>query len=223
MAYNNGNGGKRSSFDPSKYETVKRRKERLRIDYPNSIIYPMQISGVNYANHYVVYISLIWLDKEKRILSPEAVTAVTELCKSVTPDNAAIVASSIGLLLGADSIGYSLSIAGGRQADQYAWVENCEESASGRALDNLGYHSGSASQEEMQKVIETENIAKRRIDIESQITFYLQQMYNMDINVQNVFNQCASAVGHSFNYLTELDIDELQTVHKIVKSAMPAA
>jgi len=39
----------------------------------------------------------------------------------------------------------------GGMANRYAWTENCEESAVGRALDNAGYAS-SASREEMQKV-----------------------------------------------------------------------
>lgn len=221
--YNNNGGGKRGSFDPSKYETVKRRKERLRNDYPDSIIYPMQVSGVSYANHFVVYMSLIWKDKKDRVTPPEVITAVAEMTRTVTADNAAVVAASIGLLMNADSIGYSLSIAGGRQADQYAWVENCEESATGRALDNLGYHSGSASQEEMQKVIDTEVITKQRIDLEGQINNYLQQLSQMGVNLQAVQTQCINNVGRQFTYLTELNIDQLQAVLNVVKAAMPAA
>jgi len=221
--YNNNGGGKRGSFDPSKYETVKRRKERLRNDYPDSVIYPMQVSGVSYANHFVVFMTLIWKDKKDRVSSPEVIAAVAEMARTVTADNAAVVAASIGLLMNADSIGYSLSIAGGRQADQYAWVENCEESATGRALDNLGYHSGSASQEEMQKVIDTETITKQRIQVEGQINTYLQQLGQMGINLQTVHAQCVNNVGKQFTYLTELNIDELQSVLTVVQAAMPAA
>lgn len=221
--YNNDGGGKRGSFDPSKYETVKRRKERLRNDYPDSVIYPMQVSGIGYANHFVVYMSLIWKDKKDRVATPDVIAAVTEMAKTVTADNASIVAASIGLLMNADSIGYSLSIAGGRSADQYAWVENCEESASGRALDNLGYHSGSASQEEIQKVIDTEAITKQRIDLEGQINNHLQQLSQMGVNLQTVHTQCVNNVGKPFSYLTELNLDQLQGVLTVVKAAMPAA
>lgn len=48
--------------------------------------------------------------------------------------------------------GYAEEFKGqGGFANKYSWMENCEESAVGRALDNAGY-AGSCSREEMEKV-----------------------------------------------------------------------
>lgn len=222
MSYNNNNnGGGKKSFDLSKYETVKRRKERMRSEYPDCIIYPMQLSGMHYANQFVLFLSLIWKDKKDKNSSAEVVTAVTELCKSVTPDNAAIVASSIGLLMNADSVGYSLSIAGGLQADKNAWVENCEESATGRALDNLGFHSGSASQEEMKKVEYTEAVNQQRVLLENQINGTLQSMAERNVDLNNMLNLCIQTVGKSFTYLHELAVSDLEKVLAVLQR--PAA
>jgi hypothetical protein len=213
--FNNNNFGG-SSFDLAKYETVKQRKTRLRNDHPNSIIYPMQISGTHYANNFVVYLSLIWKDKATKNNSPEAIQAVTDLCKSITPDNAAIVAGSIGLILNADSVGYSLSIAGGAKADKNAWVENCEESATGRALDNLGYHSGSASQEEMIKVQQNEAAQQERVRLENEINGILMDLAGRGANLQALHQQCIMNTK-PFTHLHELSIDELNKVLGILR------
>ena len=52
------------------------------------------------------------------------------------------------------SVGYAMEFKGeGGPANKFSWVENCEESAIGRALDNAGYSGNDlCSREEMLKV-----------------------------------------------------------------------
>jgi hypothetical protein len=219
--YKNNNGnflGGGGSFDLSKYETVKQRKTRLRNDHPNSVIYPMQISGVHYASNFVVHIALIWKDKATKNNSPEAIQAVTELVKSVTPDNAGIVATTIGLILNADSVGHSLSIAGGPKADKNAWVENSEESAVGRALDNLGYHSGSCSQEEILKVQQNEAAQQERVRLENEINGILMDRASRGVDLRNLHHLCVQAT-RPFTHLHELSTTELQKVLGILQAS----
>ena len=93
------------------YETVKRRKLRLRGDNPTAVIIPELVSSASDAERFVIFRAKIWLERE-------------DYKKGTEPD----------------SVGYSLSLAGGPGADSTSWTENCEESAVGRALDNLGYY-----------------------------------------------------------------------------------
>jgi|SRR5579875_2361511 len=221
MAYPNNNknfGGGGGSFDLSKYETVKQRKTRLRNDHPNSVIYPMQLSGAGYATSFVLHMALIWKDKADMHMTPEVVTAIAELAKSVNSDNAGIVATSIAIMTKADSVGHSLSIAGGPKADKNAWVENSEESAVGRALDNLGYHSGSASQEEMIKVQQNEQAQQRRVQLENKINGLLMDMASRGINLQAIHQQCVMNTK-PFTHLHELSPDELEKVLNILKAS----
>ena len=110
------------------YETVKRRKLRLREDHPNAVVIPELVSSATDAERFVIFRAKIWLERE-------------DYKKGTEPD----------------SVGYSLSLAGGAGADATSWTENCEESAIGRALDNLGYYGDKrvedpkCSKEEMQQ------------------------------------------------------------------------
>ncbi len=93
------------------YEMVKSRKLRLRKEHPEAVIIPEMVSPVETAMEFVIFKASIWTDRESHI-------------KGEPPD----------------SVGFSLSVAGGERADKTSWTENCEESAVGRALDNLGYY-----------------------------------------------------------------------------------
>jgi hypothetical protein len=214
----NNNYGGGGSFDLSKYETVKQRKTRLRNDHPNSVIYPMQISGVSYANNFVLHIAMIWKDKADMNVTPEVVQAVADMSKSVTHENAGVIATSIALLMKADTVGHSLSIAGGPKADKNAWVENSEESSVGRALDNLGYHSGSASQEEMIKVQQTEAVQQERVKLENEINGILMDRAGRGSNLSNLHMMCQQATK-SFTHLHELSTGELETVLGVLKAS----
>lgn len=220
MTYNNKNynNGGNAGFDLSKYETVKQRKTRLRNDHPRSVIYPMQISGVGYANNFVVHIALIWKDKADMNMAPEVVTAIADLAKSVTSDNAGVIATSIALITKADSVGQSLSIAGGPKADKNAWVENSEESAVGRALDNLGYHSGSCSREEMEKVAHMEGVQQERVQLENEINSLLMHLSTQNKNVQQIYQLCQQSTK-PFQHFHELSTEQLRKVLDIVRAA----
>jgi hypothetical protein len=63
------------------------------------------------------------------------------------------------------STGYAQEFKGqGGFANKYAWLENCEESAVGRALDNAGYAGNDkCSQEEMKKVKNHEEVSENKL------------------------------------------------------------
>src|SRR6185312_14136767 len=136
MSYNNRGGGGGGGFDLNKYETVKSRKVRLRNDHPESLIIPFPMSDLNYAANYILMGALIW--KKKETINPESMKELANVAQEANPQNAGILLASLAALLGADGVGYSLSMAGGKGADRNAWVENAEESAVGRELDNMG-------------------------------------------------------------------------------------
>ena len=108
-------------FNLDEYEPVKSRKQRFRTDNPTGVIIPAIVSDLGEATKAVVIRASIWRARDSYVAGEPP-----------------------------DSVGYSLSLAGGIGADATSWVENCEESAIGRALDNLGYiGSLRASREEM--------------------------------------------------------------------------
>jgi hypothetical protein len=212
MAYNNKgnyNNGNYNNFDLNNYETVKSRKVRLRNDHPNAFILPFPMSDLNYAGNYIVMGALIWKDKKVfDELEPSVHEKMANIAKSVTPQNAGLVLASIAVMAKADGAGYSLSMAGGKGADKNAWVENAEESAVGRALDNMGYHSGSASQEEMKKVQHMQQVQQERVRLENQINAMYGQLISQGHNPQYLA-QVISQTVKQFNHLSELSIDEL--------------
>lgn len=98
-------------FNLSQYETVKSRKLRFKGDYPNYSIETEMLTSMEEAfERGCLFIARIWKDHSQRV-------------KGEPPN----------------STGHSLSLKGGRRADATSWIENCEESSIGRALDNLGY------------------------------------------------------------------------------------
>ncbi len=208
MAYNNSGG--RSSFDLNKYETVKSRKVRLRNDFPDSVIMPFPLSDLNYASNYILMGALIW-KKKKTFQEKEAniLEKISETTAKTNTQNVGMVMASLALLLGADGVGYSLSMAGGKGADRNAWVENAEESAVGRALDNMGYHSGSASQEEMKKVEQMQAAQQTRIQLENQINSMYGTLMSQGHNPQYL-TQVVNQTVRPFSQLNELSPEELE-------------
>ena len=93
------------------YIRVKERKVRFRNDFPLGVIIPEMISELSSAMDHVIFRTSIWKEREEYLSDKRP-----------------------------DSVGWSLSVARGPKADATSWVENCEESATGRALDNLGYY-----------------------------------------------------------------------------------
>lgn|GEM_PF-2918550 len=212
MSYNKGNynNGNYNNFDLNNYETVKSRKVRLRNDHPNAHILPFPMSDLNYAANYIVMGALIWKDKKTfDELDSSIHEKIANIANTVTPQNAGLALASLAVLAKADGAGYSLSMAGGKGADKNAWVENAEESAVGRALDNMGYHSGSASQEEMKKVQHMQQVQQDRVRLENQINAMYGQLMAQGHNPQYLSQVISQTVKH-FNHLHELSVDELE-------------
>jgi hypothetical protein len=217
MAYNN-NKGNYNNFDLNNYENVKSRKVRLRNDHPNAYIMPITLSDVNYSGNYILMGALIWKDKktiEER--SFDLMEKMAAAAEKATPQNIGVIMASIALLSGADGVGHSLSVAGGKGADKNAWVENAEESAVGRALDNMGYHSGSASQEEMKKVQHVQDALQNRVQLENQVNSLYGQLMAQGHNPQYL-SQVVSQSVRPFNQLNELSPDELEKLVNALQS-----
>jgi hypothetical protein len=216
MAFNKNTKGY-NNFDLSKYETVKERKTRLRKDYPNSIIFPIQLSDASQSYNYVLMGALIWKDKSVfEQLEPAVLEKVAELAQKATPSNVGIIMATIGILTKADGIGHSLSIAGGYGADKNAWVENAEESAVGRALDNMGYHSGSCSREEMEKVQHVEQARNQRQDIEQEVNQLMITLLQAGVQQQYIYQVVSQSI-RPFNVLSELSMQELSKLKEILE------
>lgn len=219
--YRNGNnqgGGNYGNFDLNKYETVKSRKVRLKNDHPNSIIMPLPMSDLNFAGNYILMGALIWKDKETlQKLDPAVLREIREMASHTNPQNVGVTLISISILALADGVGYSLSMAGGKGADKNAWVENAEESAVGRALDNMGYHSGSASQDEMKKVTHMQEVRQTRVTLENQINAMYGQLMANGHNPQYL-SQVVSQAVKPFQQLTELSPDELEKLLNALQS-----
>ncbi|PVC74975.1 hypothetical protein C2I27_03555 [Priestia megaterium] len=216
MAYNNNN---KKSFSLDNYETVKSRKVRLRNDFKDSLILPLPMSDLNYAGNYILMGALIWKDKKTfEQLDASAHERLAQISQTATPQNAGIALASIALITKADGAGYSLSIAGGAKADKHAWVENAEESAVGRALDNMGYHSGSASQEEMVKVEHMMQAQQTRVQLENQVNSMYSSLVQQGHNTQYL-GQIISQTVRPFAQLNELAPDELEKLLNALQSA----
>jgi hypothetical protein len=207
MAYNKGG----NKFDLNNYETVKSRKVRLKSDHPDCFVLPFPMSDLNYAGNYIMMGALIWKDKKTFAeLDAGVHERIAQVAQSANTQNVGMILASLAVLSRADGAGYSLSVAGGSGADKNAWVENAEESAVGRALDNMGYHSGSASQEEMKKVEHMMEAQQQRVLLENQINQQYGALYQQGHHEQYLAQVQQQAVPRRFNHLGELSPDELE-------------
>ncbi|MBR2246325.1 MAG: hypothetical protein IJ880_04755 [Bacilli bacterium] len=202
------------------YETVKERKTRLKNDFPDSLILPMFLSDPTQSFNYALIGALIWKDKKVRDeLSVEAIESISNIAQKATQQNAGTIMSSIAILAKSDAAGYSLSIAGGNGADRNAWVENAEESAVGRALDNLGYHSNSASKEEMEKVQYVEEARKQRQQHDNHVNNLIIQLNQLGYTGEYLQNVCAQSV-RPFSNFHELSLEELMAVENTLQAIL---
>ena len=120
-------------FDLSKYETVKKRKKRFYGDHADGRIIEELVSPVQEASKYVVFKVQIYLGEILVSTGHAYEERETELSISGNGKSYA-------------SVNYS------------SWLENCSESAVGRALDNFGYAGNDqCSKEEMQRVARVQN------------------------------------------------------------------
>jgi len=202
------------------YEIVKERKTRLKSDYPDAKIMPFILSDMYHSPNYVVVGALIWKDgKTLDNISPDVWQSFAKLSQSANSSNAGVILTALALMTKADSSGYSFSMAGGKGADKNAWVENAEESAVGRALDNMGYHSNSPSREEMEKVSYIEDARMNRQALEGQVQNLNNQLLSAGYP-QSSITQSLNENVRTFTFLTELSAAELIKVRDILLSTM---
>ena len=113
-----------AQFSLDGYETVKQRKNKFKKDWKDGVIIVNLITPPELLNKEACFKSSIWRDR-------------AEYQKGLPPD----------------STGHAYENSGMQGASKTSWVENAEESAIGRALDNFGYHGGDkCSKEEIDKV-----------------------------------------------------------------------
>jgi len=139
-------------FDPSQYETVKQRKDRLMTEYPKHVILavPRQVSSDE-----ACFTVGMWREREKMELGADRLARAIEGGAAVSPEVAL-------LLMAPDSLGTAYEAKWMAGASQTSWTENCEESAIGRCLDNAGLHGGGkCSREEILKAKEAEGELKK--------------------------------------------------------------
>jgi hypothetical protein len=139
-----------SNFDLSKYETVKERKKRFYRDYPNGRII-VKLENKEHIEKYALVKCYIFRDDSKTVFSSGMAFELRETEKQLNK-------------WGKEYEGVNYS----------SWLENCEESAVGRALDNAGYSGNDkCSKEEIEKAQRMNNISnvgQIDKDIQSEIT-----------------------------------------------------
>ena len=120
-----------AKFDLSTYETVKERKKRFYEDNKDGRIVP-EIINEDFASHCLVMATVYRNIEDQKAKLPWAVGYAFEIRDKTLKTN------QYGKQY--ESVNYS------------SWIENCEESAIGRALDNAGYSGNNkCSREEIEK------------------------------------------------------------------------
>jgi len=142
-------------FDLSKYQTVKERKDLFYKDHAG-VYLPILITDPVNIGEEAAYIVPVWKDANGAIAGADRLAGTVEKCGNIDLRLAI-------LIMAPDSIGTAYENKGMTGASKTSWTENAEESAIGRALDNLGYHgNGKCSREEILKVQEVEELAGER-------------------------------------------------------------
>lgn len=122
-----------AGIDLANYETVKQRKKRFYADYPDGRII-VEIQNEDVLDHALFMAEIYKNGQEQLNCVPFATGYAHEI------RDKELKVSQYGKQY--ESVNFT------------SWVENCEESAIGRALDNAGYSGNNkCSKEEMQKVV----------------------------------------------------------------------
>jgi hypothetical protein len=131
-------------IDLNNYETVKERKKKFYADYPDGRI-KVEMQNIDVLEHALVK-ATIYKTKEEQSQDLAFATGYAHEIRDKE-----LKVSQYGKQY--ESVNYT------------SWVENCEESAIGRALDNAGYSGNNkCSREEMKKVV---SIAKPKGNFEA--------------------------------------------------------
>ena len=129
-------------FNPEEYETVKERKKRFYKEHPDGRII-VDLVNIESVDTHALFKCWIYRNPEEQ----EKCLAWSTGFAHETRDTEKKV-SQYGKEY--ESVNYS------------AWVENCEESAIGRALDNAGYSGNNkCSREEMQKATRPRELTEK--------------------------------------------------------------
>jgi len=140
-------------FDLSSYETVKERKSRFYIDHPDGriVVDPIEVNEDRAFFRASIFLS----SDDQQNNRPKSTGHAHEIRDKELKTN------KYGKEY--ESVNYT------------SWVENCEESAIGRALDNAGYSgNGKPSREEM-KAVTKNSIAISKTDTSN---FQIQKTTN---------------------------------------------
>jgi len=131
------------------YQTVKERKDLFAADHSAGVILalPREVDETR-----AIFTVGIWKDRAQMCVGADRLAAAIRAGTNLTDVQALLV-------MAPDSIGTAFEANWMTGASKTSWTENCEESAIGRALDNLGYHgSGKCSREEVLKAKEAEAV-----------------------------------------------------------------
>jgi hypothetical protein len=122
-------------YDPTKYETVKERKERFYKDNQDGRIIVENKTPYEFLMEYALFKVEIYKNKEDQEKKLPTATGFAMEIRDKT-----LSVSNMGKEY--ESVNYS------------SWTETCEESAIGRALDNVGYSGNKkCSKEEIMDAI----------------------------------------------------------------------
>ena len=139
-------------FNLSEYQTVKERKDLFKQDYPEGVVLPILITKPDDIEKEAAYIVPVWRSEKARQEGADRLAKAVAQCGDIDLRLAV-------LIMAPDAVGTAYENRSMTGASKTSWTENAEESAIGRALDNIGYHgNGKCSREEILKVKEVERI-----------------------------------------------------------------
>jgi len=142
------------TFDLSKYQPVKQRKDLFIKDHPYGVVLPILLSDPTNIGQEAGYIVPVFYKQTDLKAGADRLATVVKQCGNIDLRLAI-------LIMAPDGIGTAYENKNMTGASKTSWTENAEESAIGRALDNVGYHGdGKCSREEILKVQEVESLTE---------------------------------------------------------------
>jgi hypothetical protein len=141
-----------TKFDLSQYQTVKERKDLFHKDHGQGVVLPVLVTDPKTIGEEAAFAVGVFHDRETLERGADRLAQAHNMDAFIDPYVAL-------LIMAPDAIGTAYENKGMTGASKTSWTENAEESAIGRALDNVGYHgNGKCSREEILKVKEIESL-----------------------------------------------------------------